>query len=40
MTLLIAFMIMAHVGADWTAYPVVILIWIGHLAYNYQGNRK
>lgn len=31
MTLLIAFMVMAHIGAHWTAYPAVFLIWCFHL---------
>lgn len=33
MTLLIAFMLMAQVGADWTAYPAVFLIWCCHLVW-------
>jgi len=31
MTLIIAFILMAHVGSSWVWYPVVFVIWLFHL---------
>lgn len=33
MTLIIAYMLMAHVGAEWIWYPVVFGVWLGHLSW-------
>jgi hypothetical protein len=37
MTLIIAFVLMAHVEAHWIWYPVVFMIWLLHLAWHEVG---
>ena len=32
MTLIIAFLLMAQVGAHWLWYPVVFVVWLVHLS--------
>jgi len=31
MTLIIAYLLLAHMGAGWWAYPLVFIAWIMHL---------
>lgn len=31
MTLIIAFLLMAHVDAHWVWYPVVFVVWLVHV---------
>lgn len=33
MTLIIAFILMAHVGAFWLWYPVVFVAWLCHVVW-------